>query len=48
MTIKYPSSYNKIYKTVTIPTMTYRAACWKMNMKDDEMLMNENEMRMLR
>ena len=28
--------------------MTYRAACWKMNMKDDEMLMNENEMRMLR
>ena len=37
----------KIYTTVTIPTMTYGAERWTMK-KKDEMLTNKTEMRMLR
>ena len=38
---------HNIYKTVLKPTITYGAECWTMK-KKDEMLMNKNEMRMLR
>ena len=37
---------HKIYKTVIQHTMTYRSECWKMK-KNNEMLMNKTEMRML-
>ena len=38
---------HKIYKTVIKHTMTYGAECWTMK-KNDEMLMNKTDMRMLR